>query len=292
MNAPNNPRAVIGDNTGNVAERITDQLNKDYAETLRIVDDLLDQARDIPKEITDDDVMGTASKLIRAFRDTTARLKAFHTAEKEPHLRAGQAVDNFFFAQIDRCARRDRKNKPGAADVLQNRVDDFQQRKLEEERKRRMREAEEAARIAREEEAKRRKAEQEAEEARLAAERARKPERIEEKAGVAAAAEAAADAAAVDSKLAADKAQEAYVDTLAKSADIVRTRIEDGPTVTMKREGYAELVDAAQLDKETLWPFISEDAKEKALRAWAKTTGYRQPMTGAAVGFRDKTVVR
>ena len=87
-------------------------------------------------------------------------------------------------------------------------------------------------------------------------------------------------------------AQQAHIDTLAKPADIVRTRVEEGPTVTMQREAFAIVVDAALLDVAKLWPFVALAEKEKALRAWAKNTGYGTQMPGAEVGYRPKTVVR
>lgn len=294
MNSPaDNPRSVIGGNKGpDAAKLVAEALERDYAETIKNVSDLLAQARDLPKEIGDDEQMGAVAKIIRGLRDTTSRLKAFHVAEKEPHLRAGQAVDSFFFALIDKCARRDRKNKPGAADVLQARLDDYQQRKLREEQERRRREAEEAARKEREAREEAERKEREAEEARLAAERARKPEHIEAKGEIATAKEDEASTAKIEAQIAAEKAEEAYVGTLSRPADIVRTRVDEGPLVTMQQVGYAEIEDSSKLDKDALWPFINEDAKEKALRAWAKTTGYRKEMAGAAIGHRNKSAVR
>lgn len=292
MNSPaDNPG--LGHNKGpDHAKIVADALERDYAETVKAANDLLAQARDLPKEIVDDEQMGVVAKLIKNFRDTTARLKAFHAAEKEPHLRAGQAVDSFFFALIDKCARRDRKNKPGAADVLQARLDDYQQRKLAAEQARRRREAEEAARKEREAREEAERKEREAEEARLAAERARKPEHIEAKNEVAITKEDEASTAKVEADLAAGKAEDAYVGTLARPADLVRTRVDEGPLVTMQQVGYAEVEDSSKLDKELLWPFINEDAKEKALRAWAKTTGYNKQMDGAAIGKKNKSAVR
>ena len=294
MNSPaDNPSSVIGHNKGpDAAKMVAEALERDYAETVKNVSDLLDQARDLPKEIGDDEQMGAVAKIIRGLRDTTSRLTAFHKAEKEPHLRAGQAVDSFFFSLIDKCARRDRKNKPGAADVLQARLDDYNQRKLRAEQERRRREAEEADRIAREKREAEEKAAREAEEARLAAERARKPEHIEAKGEIATVKEDEASTAKIEADLAAEKAEEAYVGTLARPADIVRTRVDEGPLVTMQSVGYAEIEDSSRLDKAILWPFISEDSKEKALRAWAKTTGYRQQMDGAAIGKRNRSAIR
>ncbi len=288
-----NPRAVIGDNKSpDYAARVTDALAADYAASAEAVAKLLDEARTAPTTVETDEQMGVLARLVKSFRDTTSRLEAFRVAEKEPHFRAGQAVDGWFFALIDKCARRDRKNKPGAADILQARIDDYQQRKLAAEQERRRLEAEKTAREAREKAAAEEKAQQEAEAARLAAERARKPETAAAKEAAAAQAEQAASAAKVESAAAETKAEDAYVDTLARPADIVRTRVDEGPLVTMQRVGYAEIEDESKLDKDKLWPFIALDAKEKALRAWAKTTGHGQQMAGAKVGHRNKSAVR
>lgn len=294
MNTPaENPRAVVGSNQA--AEHgvlVAEQMRRDYAELEETVAAQLEEARNLPVEVNDDETMGIFAKLIKRLRDTAKRAEAFHAAEKEPHLRAGQAVDSFFFALIDKCARRDRKNKPGAADILGARLDDYNQRKLAAEVARRRAEAEEAARVAAAAAAKAREEARLAEEARQAAERARKPEHIETKGQVAAAAEQAATTSAIDSQMAAGKADDAYISTLAKPSDIVRTRIESGPTVTMAQEPYAEVEDYDLLDKVKLWPFISQDAKDKAVRAWAKTTGHREQMTGAKIGKRAKSQVR
>ena len=66
-----------------------------------------------------------------------------------------------------------------------------------------------------------------------------------------------ASTASIEADIAADKAQQAHIDTLAKPADIVRTRVEEGPTVTMQREAFAIVVDAALLDVAKLWPFVA-----------------------------------
>jgi chemotaxis protein histidine kinase CheA len=288
-----NPRAVPGDNKApDYARQVTETMARDYAALTQNVADMLEEARALPTEIDGEATLGLYAKLIKAFRDTTARITAFRTAEKEPYLRGGQAVDAFFFSLEDKCARRDRKNKPGAADVLQARLDDYQQRKLAEEQARRRREAEEAARVEREAREAAAKAAQEAEERRLAAERARAPAQVEAKEQAAQAAETASDAARVEQQVASAAAEEKYVDTLARPADMVRTRVDEGPLVTMQQVGYAEIEDDSKLDKNLLWPFLSIDAKEKALRAWAKTTGYRTKMDGAAIGHRNKSAVR
>jgi hypothetical protein len=293
MTILDNPRAVVGDNRApDHARQVTEALQRDYAALEDSVAAALDQARELPQEINDDETMGLFARVIKHLRDAAARAEAYRVAEVEPHLRGQQAVNGFFFALIEKCTRRDRKNKPGAADLLQARLDDYNQRKLRAEQERRRKEAEERAKIERaaREEALRR--EREAEEARLAAARARKPENIETKRAAAVDAGARPRAAGIDAQLAAEAAQGAHVDTLSKPADLVRTRVEQGPLVTMAQEFYAEIEDDSLLDKAKLWPFIGLEAKEKALRAWARTTGHSQQMAGAAIGKRAKSVVR
>lgn len=294
MSFADNPRAVIGSNEApDYAQRVTDQMREDYAEVSKTVESLLEEARAFPSEITDDETKGSCAALIKRFRDLTKRLDAFHAKEGEPHLRGKQAVDQFFFGLWDKCARRDKKNKPGAADILLARLNDYDQRKLAEEQARRRREAEEAARIAATAAAERLRLEREAEVARLAAERARAPAKVEEKAAIAdrraeeaAIAQAASDAAAA-------KAQETYISTLAKPADLMRSRdANTGTLSTMATEPYAEVVDRNKLDYAALAPFFSIDAIEKALRAWAKSHGHNKAMDGASIGKRPRSVVR
>lgn len=296
------PIATIGHNNPPLAKMIS--LDENFAKTVQdfladehkamapFVADVERQMAEIPEKIEDEDTLGKAAKLVKLARDGARRIEALRVKEKDPYFRAAQAVDNFFISLRDRLARSDRKQKPGLADLLQQAIDDYQQRKLETEMRRRR---EEAARAEREA-AERRRLEQEAarkaEEDRLAAERARKPEHIETKSEAAAQSAESHATAAVEAQIAERKAEETYVETLAKPADMVRTRVEEGPTVTMAQEKYAEIDDEALLDKEKLWPFISLDAKEKALRAWAKTTGHTQQMPGAKIGSRNKSVVR
>lgn len=298
-----NPRAVIGDNQESLPRQIAkaeeylpaevkNYLDEEHAGIPRRLEELLDRAREIPREIADDETMGTAAKIVKELRDLTKEIEATHAKESGPYFRSKQACDNWFFSLWDKAVRRAKTNRPGAADILNGRIDDYQQRKLRAEQERRRQEEErlrrEAEEARRAEEAALRKAEED----RLAAERARKPETKDEKGAVAAQAEAAAAAASVEADLAVNKAQQARIETFAKPADIVRTRVEEGPTVTMARENYAMVVDEKLLDREKLWPFISLPEKEKAVRAWAKTTGYGQQMAGAEIGSRPKTVVR
>jgi hypothetical protein len=289
-----NPRAVSGNNTDapDFAKQESDRLRLDYDLLGTTVAELETEAMEIDLPIADDDQKGKVASLIKRIRDAATRANSFRESEKQPHFRRGQGVDMFFFGLIDRLAKRDRKNRDGIGDTLQTALTDYDNRKLMEEQARRRVAAEAAAR----EEARLRAEAIEkariAEEARLAAERARKPETTAAKEVIANTAEVLATEAEIDATLASHKAEDLHVETLAKPADIMRNRGADGTLSTMKREGYAEVEDNTKLDMVALWPFIPLDAKEKALRAWAKSTGYNTTMAGAAIGFRNKSVVR
>lgn len=290
-----NPRAVVGSNQApDYARQVTDQMARDYAALDQSITALLEEARGKPTDVNDEQTALDLGALIKRLADADRRTEAFRVAEKEPHLRAANAVDSFFFALRDKLGRRnknDRSAKPGAMDILQARVNAFLDRKRMEEQARRDREAAEAARIAREAQEKAYHEQVAAEEARLAAERARKAETKEEKGAVAAVAEEKASALAAEAAIATVRAQDAHIATLAKPADMVRTR-GDGVLLTQARENYAIMVDRTKLDMAKLWPFFTDAEVEKALRGWAKTTGYNQPMDGAEIGNRQKGVVR
>jgi hypothetical protein len=304
-----NPRATLGGNDPPLGRQISAEggdfsavttafLTEEHAKWPQTVATLLAEATALMRneagelrDIEDDAMKEKVTSLIKRFRDTAKAMEGLHAKEKAPYLRGGQAVDQFFFGLIDQCQRRDKKARPGAADVLNAKLTDYDNRKLAEEQQRRQREADEALRLAREAEAKRLEEARIAEEARLAEERARNPERKAEKGEVAAAAEQRADTATVEAKVTEQRAQEAHIATLARPADIMRNRQADGTMSTMGQEKYAEIIDRDKLDKEKLWPHISFDALQKALNGFAKATDYNTPMEGASIGRRNKSKV-
>ena len=285
---------LIAGEQGDFAAVVTAYLEEEFAKQPQIVAELLTEARDLPDRIEDDETQGKVATLIKKIRDQSKLLDAMHEKEKQPYLRGGQAVDQFFFGQMDKLARRAKTNRAGAADILQARLTDYDTRKLAEEQARRRAEAERQEREAREAREREAEAARKAEEARLAADRARAPAQVEQKSALADQHETEAAVAAAEAERAQVMAEQARVDTYAKPADIMRSRGDDGTLTTMATESYAEVVPGQDglLDKDKLWPFISLDAKEKALRAWAKTTGYTQQMPGATIGKRPKSVVR
>ncbi len=275
---------IGGNRPPDIIEQVTDRLAEDYGELSRNAASLLEQARGLPESVDDETALEQFSNVVVALRDAAARAEAARTSEKEPYLRSGQAVDGFFGSLKERLTK--------GMTVLKRRVDDYQNRKLAAERERRRlaeeqarREAEEAARQARE-------AAEAAEAARLAAARARLPASQEAKGAVADQAEAVASAAQVEAQLTRDQAQEARIEALRKPSEMARSRFDEGRLVTMRQVGYAEITDKMKLDAAALWPFIKEDAALAALKAWAKTNGFKRGMDGAVVEMRDESVIR
>ncbi len=304
MTDSTNPREVIGDNSPplpamisdqeNFAQAVTDFLNERFAGAKALTKELLAEFEAIPKEIDGTETRGKFVTLIKRIRDHAKTMTSHHEKEATNYLRGKQAVDQTFFGDIDLLARRDKKNKPGAADTLNAILTAHDTEQLRLEQARRQKIADDAARKAREDETERLRLLQVAEDARLAAERARKPEHIETKKEVAEQTETAAVTAGAKAETSMEAAQVARIDTFAKPADIMRNRGADGTLSTMATEAYAEVVPGEddKLDKAKLWPFIPLAAKEQALRAWAKTTGHNVQMEGAAIGRRPKSVVR
>lgn len=290
-----NPRAVPGDNTAaeiDYAKEEVARLQRDYAETARVADELILEESAIPDEIPNAEVKEKVVDLIKRIRDQKARVEGLHVLEKQPHFRRGQGVDQFFFGIWDRLMKRDRKNNDGAADRLGAKLTAYDVRILAEEQERRRKAAAEAARIEQERLAAVAATEAAAEESRLAAERARKPETIAAKEAIAERHEDIASAARVEAAVASNRAEDTYVETLARPADIMRTRTGAGTLSTMAQETFSEIEDQSKLDMAKLWPYIAFDAKQKALNAWAKSTGHNEQMAGAKIGRRPKSRVK
>lgn len=292
MSDVSNPRALPGGNQPDYALEEVARLEVDFQTQADHAEALLLEARSLPVEIPDDTVKGQFTSLIKRIRDHSKLLETYHATEKQPWLRRGQGVDQFFFGLVDKLQRRAPKAKPGAADILLARLTAYDQKKLEEERARLRREAEEAERVAR---VAREKAAAEAlaaEQARLAAERARKPETKAAKDAVAEVTDQQASASFAQAQAAAAQAEDAFMAERTSTADLMRTRGIDGTLSTMQEEPYAEVVDRMLLDKNLLWPFLKAEAIESALKAYAKTTDFKVSMPGAAIGRRPKSRVR
>ena len=283
---------LIAGEQGDFAAVVTAYLEDEYSKQPGIVSALLDEARQIPKVIDDEDTKSKVKSIIKRMRDQVKLLAAAHEKEKQPYLRGGQAVDQYLFGLIDKLARRSKTNRPGAADILNERLTDYDLRILAAELARRKAEADRLEREANEKREREEKAQREATEALEAAERARNPERIEQKREVAEQKAEQATVASAEAAHASAKAEQAMVDTYAKPADIMRSRGDDGTLSTMATEPYVILDDRSQLDFIKLAPFFTQAEVEKALRGWAKNNGYSVQMNGARIGKKPKSVVR
>ena len=125
----------IGDNTAiDHAQIVTDRLRLDYAETFDNVAKALAAGREKLGPVKSDEKAIELGAIIKNLRDFDKRLEAFREAEKQPYMRAEQAVDNVFFGERDKIAKRkkgDRSVKPGLADELQAEIDAWQNEKIE-----------------------------------------------------------------------------------------------------------------------------------------------------------------
>lgn len=267
------------------AKQVTDRMAQEYAELANTVTNRLADAREtVPESVETDADLKIVTDAVVNMRDLTKRVLTIHQAEKEPYLRSGQGVDNFFFAMRDRLDK--------ASQIIGERGNVYNRRKVAEERARREREAAEAARIAREAQEAKDKAAREAVELAEAAARARKPENIERLETAAVDKTLEAQNLQIDTMMAADAASLAHNATLVKSADIARQRFDTGHMSTMKQVGYVEITDTTKLDLETLRPFFTEKELLRVLKAWAKTTGHKRQMAGATIEMRDDTEYR
>jgi hypothetical protein len=287
--------SMIGDNTQTIdyAREEIDRLASEYNHLSVKADELLSEAfLQIEAGIDDQDAKSKVASLIKRLRDADKQVEAIRELEKMPHYRRGQGVDQFFNGLRDKLFKREKRGRDGGGDQLQTMLTEYDTQLLREEQERRRKEAEAAQREWQRKEAELREAARVAQEKAEAAERARKAETQAAKTAAADEASRIAADARIAAEASAEKAEAAHVATLSRPADIMRQRGQDGTLTTMAREYYAEIEDAHLLDAEVLWPFVPIDAKEKALRAWAKTTGHRTQMPGAAIGSRPKSVVR
>lgn len=300
LSTPIETRVTPGSNEApDYAKQVSDRLVNEYVGLSATMAELIAEKATMPIPVTSDDDALLLGALIKRMRDLDGRIEAVRVLEKEPYLRGGNAVDALFNGWRDTLAKRnrnDRKAKNGHVDDLQDEINAYQEKKLAEERARRIAAEQDAARQAAE--AARKAAEERAaaEAARLAAERARLPETTAAKTAVADQKEQQATVAEIEAQQAAEKLEEAQLASMARPADLTRVRGTTtggaGVTLTTAQEPYALVEDRTKLNWAVLSVFFTDAEVEKALRAWAKTTGHRVQMDGAKIGFRNKGVTR
>lgn len=204
------------------------------------------------------DVVGDIDRELKSVERTRVDVKA-------PFLRGERTVDGCF--NIIATSLTDTRSPIAAA------LKAHLQRKAAAERARQ----EEIARKAREEEdAKRAEA----------AEAARRAQALENQRRSAAASEKRVEASiatqdAINANVAAAAASKA---ASAKPADLARTRSETGSLGTLAEHWVFGITDPMALPAADLWPYISADAKEKAVRAYVRAGG--RTLAGARI-FND-----
>lgn len=316
-----NRNVAPSDNKRSDAEKIdyaaleTERLREEYAGLIQTLDRLRNEAKGRPV-VTDDATMTAVGGIIKRLRDLRGELEKTRVVETEPHLRRKNAGDSFFGAMYDEIQpdkRPGQRPKPGLIDELQadiNRYQDAKEAALRAEREaaeRKARAEREAAELlAKQQREAAEKAEREARELQEKAERARNEETRKKAAAEAKAAAETAAAAAAKAKEAevvveqkTEAHQDAHIDTLAKSADLVRTHgtaPESGGVLnTVKTEKIAELTDRSLIDDATkilLFDRFTDVEVAKAVRSFAVATAYRTPLPGCLITIRKSGVTR
>ena len=311
------PRLQPGANANgpDYAKEEAARLAKEYQGLQQTLEALAEQAKKSPP-IDSDEIALEKGGIIKRFRDLYSRLDNTRVVEVEPNLRRMNAANAFFNGLkkiIQPEDKKERRSSPGYIDRLQAEIDVWQEQKEARQRARleaiRI-EAERQARLAAEkleaEKAEAKRLEDEAVERQREAERARAPAQVEKKTEVAEEASKAAGqahgavhGAAVAVEQTSAKAEEAYISTLAKSADLVRTRgvteQGGGVTLTTTTTTTAELIDRKLItdaDKVKLFAYLSDNEIEKAIRAFARATQYAEPMAGTSISKGKKGVTR
>lgn len=247
----------IGHNTQiPTPKQISEELTMRFEAMSDSAASVLTDARALPEKVTAKNELGDVSRVIIRLRELGKTAESTREAEKGPYWRAGLAVDAFFKEIIARLDK--------TSNILNRRVNDYQQAQLAAERKRRDEEA--AAAFAA------------AEAARLKAERARK--------------ETTKAAAEVEAALTERRADEAAEAAQATPAGMVRERFSDGPLVTMKQVKFVDIVDIKLIPLEDLRPYLRPSEIEAAVKRWAVATEYTGIMAGVKCGERDDSVVR
>ena len=237
-------------------DALREYLDEQYADELQRANDLTEALGRMPDAVDDDDGAGKAADFIKQITACVKHLETARKSEKEPYLEGGRMVDAAFAKHKD--------GLDGVKKEVNRRLTVY------------LRAKEEAERAARE------KAEREAREvaakaARAAAE-AEAAIREEEDLANAVELERAAKQAAAD-------AEKARKESVAKSADMSRTRGDyGGVTSLVERWEFADL-DRHELDLEALRHHLPSDALEKAVRSFIKAGG--RELAGVHI-FLDK----
>lgn len=241
--APENPRAVLGDNKPPLDEVLKDQFKADLAE----VDKIAEAANALKKSIEEDDDLVPYTQVVKNTRALLKSIDEKRKKETEVYRKAEKDTNAFFKPFTDRLER--------IKSVLEDRATAYQNDKEERER-RRLADVAEAER--KEQEERQRQADEAA-----AAGRHVEAEVLKQEAdNKAARAEGAKQAA-----------------TSGSAADLTRSRNEAG-TVTSTGKWTYQIEDVTKIPLAQLRNFLDLSAIEKALAAYAKANQDKKPLAG------------
>lgn len=258
MQTETTPAPMGHNNPPSEIEIIQDKLREKYPAQRAEIKGLGETVKDIPAILANDDDAGRVTDIIRDINGCNKKWETFRTAEKEPFLSGGRAVDAFFSRGSDIL-----KN---AKDVLSARLTNYQNAKAAEERRKRQ--------------------EAEAMAAREAAERAAEALRLEQEGKQVEANHQLQ--AAVSAEQDAARAQTAAVAAPAKLTRAYGSAT--GATASLRTVWVGEVVDMEAIDLEKLRPFLGAEAIQKAINAFVKAEG--RELKGAKIYQKSESVVR
>ncbi|MEL4069548.1 hypothetical protein WKW50_05310 [Ochrobactrum sp. GPK 3] len=227
MVAETNERAVIGGNNPPIKEVLADQ----YKELIAEIEPLAERANALPRKIEDDEALGPIGEVVIDAKSLSKRIETTRKAEKEPFVKGGKEVDQFFNPLTDRLDR--------IVVVFEDLASAYQRTKAENEKRRA---AEEAAKLRAEEDRKLREAEVAKRESTVE----RKKDEAADLSNQAAVADRRADASA---------------------AELTKVRTDNGITASAKTKWAFRIVDLAQIDLNSLRDFFRLEDIEKAIRS-------------------------
>ena len=227
MVAETNERAVIGGNNPPIKEVLADQ----YKELVDLIEPIAERANAHPRKIKSDDDLGPLGEIVLDAKALSKRIEAARKVEKEPFIKGGREVDQFFHPLTDRLDR--------IVDVFEALASSYQRDKAEAERRRA---SEEAARLRAEEERKLKEAQE--------VKRESTAERKKD------------EAASLG-----HQATSAEQRTTATAAELTKVRTGNGVTASATTKWAFRIVDLAAVDLNSLKDFFRVEDIEKAIRS-------------------------
>jgi hypothetical protein len=239
----------------------TDELSVDYGYLERAVASIRDEGGTLPAVINDEKTQGHWQDVIKQMDDKIKAINPKREEVKSPYLAAGRTVDGFFQGVIQRVGALRKE--------ITDLTDGYLTRKRDEERR------------VREEAAAKLRAEQEAA-AKLAREAQERADRqaAQHRKAASEASRAKAEEAERESARLREEAAAAEVAAQAKSADLSRTRSDGGSLGSLADTWNFRILEIEDLKGAAIWPFVSRDAKEKAVRAFMKANAPRNLAPG------------